>query len=521
CGAVYEALSFANMNQFNSLWEKGKGLPVLFAVSDNLYARGSNTKLETSGTQNLARLGNGLSDTAMYAESVNGLNPLAVADAVKRKKQGIISGKGATLLSFTTYRHGEHGIGDNKGSRPDSEVEAWKSLDPLITYADALINEGLITPDEKQSIITEVYSRVEKAYKLAIDLNVSPAHSFQTDPEFASKHLFNNGVIKGQKTSYDFSKLISEVTTYRDGIAKAVAEAYSNDPTLIAYGEDMRGWNSNSAVYKGFEKVLPYSKLFNTSISESAIVGSAVGYAMRGGSAVTELLYADFMTRAADEIINQLAKWQSLSGGTISLPVTLRLPIGRSYGGQHSQDFSGLIARVNGLKVFYPVTPNDAYQTLKHTLASTDPCVIFEPKEFYGVTELFNVTDSYVPTSVKATGDSATVVTIGACRYDAYSLHEELTAKGKGFDLISLISLNPMDLTPVIASIKKSGKCIIVCDGPSCGSFATDVVACLYKECFHELKAPIEIVGTDNSLIPPDATECGYYDYKAKLRHII
>ena len=521
CGAVYEALCFSNMNQFRTLWEKGKGLPILFAVSDNLYARGSNTKLETSGTTNIAKLGAGVADNAMNAESVNGLNPLAVADAVKRKKAKILSGEGATLLTFTTYRHGEHSIGDNVGLRPSSEVDAWKALDPIVTYGNELVSEGIITLSDRQAIIDEVYARVEKAYNLAVDPTVSPKHSLKENPDFSSKYLFNNKAVKEEKTAYDLSSVCSLGTSYCDAIASAVSEAFGTNPTLIAYGEDVRGWNSKNAVYKDFEKVLPYSKLFNTSISESAIVGSAVGYAMRGGSAVTELLYADFMTRASDEIINQLAKWQSLSGGTINLPVTLRLPVGRSYGGQHSQDFSGIIARVNGLKVFYPVTPSDVYHTLKYALSSFDPCVVFEPKEFYDVQEIFEDSKSFKATSLKASGNHATVVTIGACLYDVYEAYKEVKSLGKAFDLFSLVGLNPLDLEPIIASVKKSGKLIIVNDAPTRGGYASDIASRLQKECFGILKSPIEIIGTDDSVIPPDATECGYYDFKTTLKNLL
>ena len=138
--------------------------------------------------------------------------------------------------------------------------------------------------------------------------------------------------------------------TLRDALSLGIIEGFKADSSLVAYGEDVRGWSQKSSVFYGLDKTLPYERLFNTPISESAIVGAEVGYAMRGGAVLAELLYADFLTRSADEIINQSAKWQAISGGTLKLPLTLRLPIGRSYGGQHSQvSFSSLILRFSTL----------------------------------------------------------------------------------------------------------------------------------------------------------------------------
>ena len=113
-------------------------------------------------------------------------------------------------------------------------------------------------------------------------------------------------------------------------------------------------------MYRGLTELLPYRRLFNSPLSEAAIVGTAVGYAMEGGRALVELMYADFIGRAGDEIFNQLAKWTAMSGGTLRLPVVLRVSIGSSYGAQHSQDWTGLVTHIPGLKVVYPATPYDA-----------------------------------------------------------------------------------------------------------------------------------------------------------------
>src|SRR4030043_730811 len=156
-------------------------------------------------------------------------------------------------------------------------------------------------------------------------------------------------------------KPVSKAKSYqlRDGIFEAVIDRFYKDPTLIAYGEDNRDWGGACAVYRGLTESLPYHRLFNSPISEGAIVGTAVGYALEGGRPLAELMYCDFMGRAGDELFNQLAKWQSMSGGLLKMPVVLRVSVGAKYGAQHSQDWSSICAHIPGLKAVFPATPYD------------------------------------------------------------------------------------------------------------------------------------------------------------------
>ena len=155
----------------------------------------------------------------------------------------------------------------------------------------------------------------------------------------------------------------------RDAIFEAIIDHFYMDPTLISYGEDLRDWGSAFAVYRGLTEVLPYHRLFNAPIAEGAIVGTACGYALSGGRALVELMYCDFIGRCGDEIFNQLAKWQSMSGGLLQMPVVVRMMVGTMYGAQHSQDWSSLGAHVPGLKVVFPATPYDAKGILNAALS--------------------------------------------------------------------------------------------------------------------------------------------------------
>ncbi len=527
CGAVYESIAFATMNQFKGLWTEKKGLPLLFLVSDNLYARGGMTKTETGSYDNPARLGVGFTTNAMNAESVNGLNPLAVADAVARHRTKLLDGEGASLINAITYRQSTHSIGD-KNQRDEREMKEWLNLDPVYAFKEALIYENIISKEELDTLENTVISGVNEACARAMDETVSPKLNLQKDKDFITRLIFNNGYVqKNNSFNLKESPLYLELKnkgdtlTLRDAIQLGIMESFDEVPTLVAYGEDVRGWHSPSSVFNGLEQYLPYEKLFNTPIAEAAIVGAEVGYAMRGGVVLGELLYADFLTRATDEIVNQAAKWQSLSGGTLKLPLTLRLPIGRSYGGQHSQDLSGIIARINGLKVYYPTTPYDAFAVIKDAIASTDPSIIFEPKEYYAKIEIFKQIANYdgkvENTSLKVEGSDFTIVTIGSCLYD---VKDALERENVSADILSLVRLAPIDYHPIIDSVKKTGKLMVVGESNVTSGLMSEIASKMQKECFTYLKSPIEIVGLSDGIIPTDK-DSGYYDIKNKVLKLI
>ena len=165
---------------------------------------------------------------------------------------------------------------------------------------------------------------------------------------------------------------------------------FSIDPTMIAFGEENRDWGGAFAVYRGLTEALPYHRLFNPPISEAAIVGAAVGYALEGGRVVAELMYADFMGRAGDEIFNQLAKWQAMSGGAADdAGGAARLGRARSTARSTRRTGPRWCTTFPGLKVVYPVTPYDAKGMMNAALAGTDPVIFFESQKVYDFGEMF------------------------------------------------------------------------------------------------------------------------------------
>ncbi|NLG24288.1 MAG: dehydrogenase, partial [Clostridiales bacterium] len=411
CGPVLEALNFASMGQFNTLWEgdmKG-GLPVLFNIFDNQYGMGGQTSGETMGFDVLARLGVGFAANQMHAERVDGYNPLAVIDAIARKKKILLDGQGPVLLDVLTYRYAGHSPSDASSYRSKEEMAAWQAIDPIDEYPRQLIEAGVATDAELAAVREAVQRSILQNFKLAIDDSLSPRMDLNADPDAIARLMFSNGraeafsdarpdalmplaenprvkSIAGKERFYmKDGRPVPKNKLYqlRDGLFEAIIDRFYKDPTLVAYGEENRDWGGAFAVYRGLTEAMPYHRLFNAPISEAAIVGSGVGYAMAGGRALVELMYCDFLGRAGDEVFNQMSKWQSMSAGVIRMPLVLRVSVGSKYGAQHSQDWTALAAHIPGLKVAFPATPYDAKGMLAAALSGTDPVVFFESQRIY------------------------------------------------------------------------------------------------------------------------------------------
>lgn len=543
CGVVYESMNFAAMDQYRDLWEKKGGLPILFNFFNNDYGMGGQTRGETMAYDFLARLGAGVSPTQLYAERVDGFNPLAVIDAVKRKKDLLLAGKGPAMLDVVTYRFGGHSPSDAMSYRTQEEVDAWKAYDPIVTYRKALVDAKVESDGKFDEILGSISERMLKLCKLAADTNESPYLDFKKDPYYVEDLMFSNGSVESMsdrpvevgkdvkmpmeenprvkqiagKNRYAFDEkgqLVSNMKRFniRDGLFEAIIDRYYKDTTLTAYGEDVRDWGGAFAVYKGLTEALPYHRLFNSPISEAAIVSSAVGYGLCGGRVIVELMYADFMGRAGDEIFNQLAKWQAMSSGILKMPVVLRVSVGSKYGAQHSQDWVALPAHVPGLKVCFPVTPYDAKGLMNSALNGTDPVIFFESQRIYDKGEEFRkegVPEEYyeIPLGepdIKRVGSDITILTIGATLYRAMDAAKILSEKyGVEAEVIDARSIVPFNYEKVVESVKKTGKIILASDACARGSILNDFAQNITELCFDYLDAPAVVCGAKNWITPP------------------
>ncbi len=540
CGPVWEGFSFAAMDQFRTLWEgefKG-GLPILFNFMNNQYGMGGQTQGETMGYKLLARVGAGVNPEMMHSERIDGYNPLAVIDAFRRKKKILEEKKGPVLLDTLTYRISGHSPSDASSYRSKDEIDAWKRADAIDEYALGLIEAKVAVNNELEEIRENTKKLITHIIKLAIDDNISPGMDMETDPDGIGKLMFSNGSVdkmenrepevlmpkeenprvkqisRKERFGLDENgKPVSKLKAFqlRDGIFEAIFDRFYKDPTLIAYGEENRDWGGAFAVYRGLTEALPYNRLFNTSISEGAIVGTAIGYAMCGGRVIPEIMYCDFLGRAGDEVFNQLPKWQAMSGNILKMPVVLRVSVGSKYGAQHSQDWSSIVSHIPGLKVVFPATPYDAKGLMNAALQGTDPVVFFESQRIYDVGEWFHkggVPEEYyeIPfgePDIKRKGMDITILSIGATLYKVVEVADILEKKyGMSAEVIDARSLVPFDYSIVVESVKKTGRIILTSDASERGSYLKDMAQNITELAFDYLDAPPVVVGSRNWIVP-------------------
>ena len=545
CGPVWEGISFAAMDQFKTLWEgefKG-GLPILFNFMNNQYGMGGQTQGETMGYKFLARVGAGVNPEMMHSERVDGYNPLAVIDAFRRKKKLLEEKKGPVLLDTLTYRISGHSPSDASSYRSKDEIEAWKRADAIDEYALRLIEAKITGINRLEEIRENTKKLITHIMKLAIDDDISPRMDMETNPDGIGKLMFSNGSVdkmedrepevliskeenprveqisRKERFGLDENGIpFSKAKSYqlRDGIFEAILDRFYKDPTLIAYGEENRDWGGAFAVYRGLTEALPYNRLFNTSISEGAIAGTAIGYAMCGGRVIPEIMYCDFLGRAGDEVFNQLPKWQAMSGNILKMPVVLRVSVGSKYGAQHSQDWSSIVSHIPGLKVVFPATPYDAKGLMNTALQGTDPVVFFESQRIYDVGELFHkggVPEEYyeIPVGepdIKRDGKDITILSIGATLYKVIEVADILEKKYDiSAEVIDARSLVPFDYEKVLESVKKTGRIILTSDASERGSYLKDMAQNITEFAFDYLDAPPVVVGARNWIVPAHEME--------------
>jgi 2-oxoisovalerate dehydrogenase E1 component len=552
CGPVWEGITFSAMDQYRKLWDAslGGGLPIIFNCMNNFYGMGGQPFGETMGVQFIARIGAGVNPDQMHAERVNGYDPLPVIDAFRRKRQVIEEGRGPVLLDTATYRISGHSPSDASSYRSKEEVERWQAADSIPAFRNKLLEIGVATEAALASVRESIESEVFEMFRLATDLEASPRVGAGSElvgsvmfsnrrvekfdgrqPEFLQDLSQNPRVqqIKQKvRTATKDGKPVPKMKMYnvRDGIFEAMLYRFAIDPTMVAFGEENRDWGGAFAVYRGLTEALPYHRLFNSPISEAAIVGAAVGYALEGGRVVAELMYADFIGRAGDEIFNQLSKWQAMSAGQLNMPVVLRISVGAKYGAQHSQDWTALAYHIPGLKVVYPVTPYDAKGMMNAALAGTDPVVFFESQKLYDYGERFveeGVPEGYYEVelgepSIKRKGKDLTMVTFGPALYTALTVAEDLQARfGISAEVIDLRSANPLNYEPLAVSVRKTGKVLLVCDAVERGCVMQTVAASLTQLCFDDLDAPPAVVGSRNWITPAAELETLFFPQPAWL----
>ncbi len=513
-GAPLEALNMACMEQFTNpaLTRTPFGVPVIFCIQNNLYGMTHRTVGEVMGVDYLARRGAGFKNDAMQAEVVNGMDVLAVREALQRAARECRDGRGPILRELITYRYYGHSLSDPRNEyRTKDEETAWKTVDPLTSFPAQLVAAKILTQDDLAALRDKVWQRNERA---AVRAAAAP------DPEVKDviKYVFNGTseeqvpaacanvatLLPVEKPKRDKQGLLN----YRDALKEALLEEMARDSRVIFYGEDVADYGGAFKLSKGLLEMFGRNRVFNTSISETAICGTAVGAAMAGLRPVVELMYMDFALMASDQIANQAGKWHYMSGASTTVPLVIRASVGggKGYGGQHSQSLESMFCHIPGMVVVYPSTPHDAKGLLKAAIRSNDPVMFVESQLLYGVKGPVPE-DEYLirlgEAEVKRAGTDATIVGWGPAMpelLEAAALMQR--DHGVSVEVIDIRTLVPLDLPTIVRSVQKTGKCLVCAQAINIGSYTADIAQRVQEEAFDYLDAPVLRLGARDGIAP-------------------
>ena len=303
-------------------------------------------------------------------------------------------------------------------------------------------------------------------------------------------------------------KRVNGEITYRDAIKEAVIEEMLRDSRVIFYGEDVAEYGGAFKLSKGLLEMFGRERVFNAPISEAAICGTAVGAAMIGLRPVVELMYMDFLLMAGDQVGNQASKWHYMSGAQVEVPMVLRVSVGagKGYGGQHSQTLESTVVHVPGLYVVYPSTPYDAKGLMKSAIRDNNPIMFVESQGLYNEKGPVPQQEYLLPlgvADVKRAGSDITLVAYGPAVPLALKAAARLQDEsGASAEVIDLRCLVPLDIETVLMSVQKTGRCVVISQAVSMGSFTGEVASTIQQQAFDFLDAPVLRVGAQNGIAP-------------------
>jgi pyruvate dehydrogenase E1 component beta subunit len=295
--------------------------------------------------------------------------------------------------------------------------------------------------------------------------------------------------------------------TYRDAIREALREEMRRDDRVFVMGEDVAVYGGLFKVTEGLLAEFGPERVFDTPLSESVLVGAAVGASLMGMRPIAEVMFADFTTVAMDAIVNHAAKINYMSGGETPAPLVLRMAYGAGprWGSHHTQSVESWIANVPGLTIVMPTTPYDAKGLLKAAIRTPNPVIFLEHKLLYGKKGEVPEGEYIVPigkAEIKRPGNAVTVVASGLMVDRALGAARILADEGISAEVIDLRSVQPLDEDTILASVEKTGRLVIVHEAPVRGGFGGEIAAVVANKGLGFLDAPIERVGAPWTPVP-------------------
>ncbi|TKJ48006.1 pyruvate dehydrogenase [Candidatus Aerophobetes bacterium Ae_b3a] len=524
-GIAHEAMNMATMAQFtNGLMSKEFGVPAIFAIINNQYGMTGQQRGEVTGIDFLAERGFGYDKEGMHAQIVNGMDVLAVMDATRKAVKRARDGKGPMLLEFWCSRYKGHSLSDRLDKKEDEtyrtmkELEAWQEIDPVRTFSHKLIKEAVISEKDLTHLKKKARQRNEDMALKAMD---SPS----PDPKNIYFGLFSNTNSNEVPPQFRNAPILKKPEflqrdpdmeiTCREAINEALFEEMRRDKRVLLWGEDIADYGGAFNATRGLMEIMGRERVFNTAISESAIIGAGMGAALRGMRPVVEIMYIDFILQAMDQLANQAAKWKYMSGGQPTIPLTIRTTIGggKGYAGQHAQSLEAILAHFPGLKIALPSHAYDAKGMLKAAIRDDNPVIVIEHQNLYRHPFGKSVVpkEEYVVPLGKAKirrqlDESKNGVTVISWSYMvslALQAAEQLSKEGIETEVIDLRTLYPLDIETLVKSVQKTGKVVIVHQAVRFMGFGAEVAAQLQEKAFDYLDSPVLRVAAPD--VPPPA----------------
>ncbi|MDO6599852.1 dehydrogenase E1 component subunit alpha/beta [Tenacibaculum sp. 1_MG-2023] len=479
-GDFHEALNVA------SVWY----LPVLFCIENNGYGL-STPVSEQFNCSDLADKGIGY---GMESHVIDGNNIIEVYTKVTELAESIRKEPRPILLEFKTFRMRGHEEASGTKYVPQNLMEEWAMKDPIKNFKSYLLAEGILAEIENEAFHSEITAEIDEHLQLAYnEEKITP--NLETELSDVYKEYDFEEVIPSEKKNN-----IRLVDAVSEGLRQSM-ERYDN---LVIMGQDVAEYGGVFKITDGFVAQFGKERVRNTPICESAIVAAAYGLSVNGMKAVMEMQFADFVSSGFNPIVNLLAKshyrWNEKAD------VVVRMPCGAGVGAGpfHSQTNEAWFTKTPGLKVIYPAFPKDAKGLLAASINDPNPVLFFEHKALYR-SVYQEVSEDYFTlpigkASLLKEGKDVTIISYGLGVHWALETLEKNTAIKA--DLIDLRSLQPLDTATIYASVKKTGRAIILQEDSMFGGIASDLSALITENCFNYLDAPVKRVASLETPIP-------------------
>ncbi len=472
-GAFHEAVNLA------AVWQ----LPVIFFCENNGYA-----EFSPASAQHPVPLSQRAAGYGVEYAAVDGNDVVATAATMGDGVRAVRAGRGPALIEASTYRWHGHYEGDPQRYRSLEEVRDWETRDPIVVHARRLQSAG-IDPAAVSALESAVARELDEAVEAARRLS---------GPSVATLRDF---VVRPRPETVEPVPPPDDAPVFRtmDAIRTALEAELTRDDRVFVAGIDVAAGGNVFGLTRGLYDRFG-DRVRDTPISETAIVGLGVGAAMAGMRPVVELMYLDFIGVCLDQLLNQAAKMPFMTGGSAEMALTVRTQFGagRSSGSQHSQSLEALLAHIPGLSVVMPSTPADTYGLLRAAIQDPNPVIFIENRLLYGMKGPRPAPEHILPigkSAVVRPGHDVTVVSVSRMAHEAIAAAEALVGEGISVEVIDLRTVAPLDLAPVLESVRKTSRLVIAHEAVVPFGIGAEIAATVGREAFWDLDAPIQRIG--------------------------